>query len=73
MFTSIVRMVLFGAAGLLAQPNLLLMAGALVPAMVAGILLGNRLHAVIPPAAVVRALYAILVVSGLALLARAAG
>jgi uncharacterized protein len=71
MFMSLVRVVLFGAAGLLAQDNLLLMAGCLVPAMFAGILVGSRLHTKLPAAAVVRALYGILVVSGSALLLRA--
>lgn len=73
MFTSLVRVVLFGATGLLEQDNLLLMAACLVPAMLAGILLGNRLHAVVSAAAAVRALYAILIVSGAGLLLRASG
>jgi hypothetical protein len=73
MFTSLVRVVLFGATGLLAQENLLLIAGCLVPAMIAGILLGNRLHSVFAPATVVRVLYCFLVVSGATLLLRAWG
>ncbi len=73
MFTSLVRVVLFGATGLLAQDHLLLMAGCLVPAMFAGILVGSRLHTMVPAATVVRALYGILIVSGSALLARAWG
>ena len=73
MFTSLVRVVLFGATGLLAQDNLLLTAGCLVPAMFAGILVGSRLHTMVPAATVVRVLYGILIVSGSALLARAWG
>lgn len=71
MFTSLVRVVLFGLTGLLAQDNLLWMAGCLVPAMFAGMWLGNRLHAVIAATTVVRVLYAILIGSGSALLVRA--
>jgi len=71
MFTSLVRVVLFALAGLLAQDNLLWMAGCLAPAMLAGMLLGNRLHAVVAAATVVRVLYAILIGSGSALLVRA--
>jgi len=43
-----------------------------VPAMLVGFTVGNRLHAAVPAAGVVRAVYALLVVSGLSLLARAA-
>lgn len=71
MFTSLVRVVLFGLTGLLEQDNLLLIAGCLAPAMFAGMWLGNRLHAVIAAATVVRVLYAILIGSGCALLVRA--
>jgi hypothetical protein len=73
MFTSLLRVVLFGATGLLTQENLLLMAGCLVPAMIAGILLGNRLNSVFDAATVVRVLYCILTVSGVTLLLRAWG
>ena len=73
MFTSLVRVVLFGVTGLLAQDNLLWMALCLAPAMLAGMLLGNRLHAVVAAATVVRVIYAILIGSGFALLVRAWG
>ena len=39
-------------------------------AMLAGVLLGNRLHAAVPAAAVSKAVYALLVIAGLTLLAR---
>jgi hypothetical protein len=70
MLSSLVRLVLFGAAGLLTQEGLLATALALLPAMVAGSWLGNRLHAAVPAAMVVKAVYALLVLAGLILLAR---
>jgi uncharacterized membrane protein YfcA len=70
MLSSLLRVVLFGAAGLLTQEGLLATALALLPAMLAGAWLGNRLHASVPATAVVKAVYALLVISGLTLLAR---
>ena len=70
MLSSLVRVVLFGAAGLLTQEGLLATALVLLPAMLAGVWLGNRLHASVPAAAVVKAVYALLVIAGLTLLAR---
>lgn len=70
MLSALVRVVLFGIAGLLTQPNLLLFAALLVPAMLAGFYIGNRLHAVIPAAGVVRAVYSVLVIAGISLLVR---
>jgi len=72
MLSSLVRVVLFGAAGLLTQDGLLATALVLLPAMLAGAWLGNRLHAAVPAAAVAKAVYALLVIAGLTLLARAA-
>jgi uncharacterized membrane protein YfcA len=71
MLSSLVRVVLFGAAGLLTQDALLATALVMLPAMAAGTWLGHRLHAAVPPAVVVKAVYAVLVVAGLTLLARA--
>lgn len=71
MLSSLVRVVLFGAAGLLTQDGLLGTACVLLPAMLAGAWFGNRLHAAVPAAAVAKAVYALLVIAGLALLARA--
>jgi hypothetical protein len=70
MFSALVRVVLFGIAGLLTQDNLLACVALLVPAMLAGFFVGNRLHAVIPAASVVRLVYAVLVVAGVSLLVR---
>jgi len=70
MLSSLLRVVLFGAAGLLTQDGLLATALCLLPAMLAGAWLGNRLHALVPAAAVVKAVYALLVIAGLTLLAR---
>ena len=70
MLSSLVRVVLFAAAGLLTQDGLLATALLLVPALAGGVWLGNRLHAAVPAAAVVKAVYALLVLAGLTLLAR---
>lgn len=70
MLSSLVRVVLFGAAGLLTQDGLLATALLLLPALLGGVWLGNRLHARVPAAAVVKAVYAVLVIAGLLLLAR---
>ena len=69
-FSSLVRVVLFGAAGQLTQDGLLETTLLLLPAMLAGVWLGNRLHASVPAAAVVKAVYALLVIAGLTLIAR---
>ncbi len=70
MLSSLARVVLFGAAGLLMQDGLLVTALLLLPAMLCGAWLGNRLHAAVPAVAVVKAVYALLVIAGLLLLAR---
>jgi len=72
MLSSLVRVVLFGVTGLLFQDGLISFAMLLVPAVLVGFYIGNRLHAEVPAAGVVRAVYALLVVGGLSLLARAA-
>jgi len=72
MASSIVRVVLFGATGLLSQDGLFVCALLLAPAVIAGVWIGNRLHASIPAAAVVRVVYLLLVVAGVSLLVRAA-
>lgn len=70
LLSALIRVVLFGATGLLTQDSLLAVAALLVPAMLLGFYVGNRLHDAIPAAIVVRTVYAVLVVSGLTLLAR---
>ncbi len=70
LLSSLLRLVLFGAVGLLMQENLFTTALALAPALALGFLLGSRLHAAVPAAAVVKAVYALLVIAGLTLLAR---
>ena len=70
MFSALVRAVLFGATGLLTQDSLLACAALLIPAMLGGFFVGHRLHALIPAASVVHAVYAVLVVAGVSLLVR---
>ncbi|MDA8108356.1 MAG: sulfite exporter TauE/SafE family protein [Betaproteobacteria bacterium] len=71
MFSGVVRVVLFGVSGLLAQDSLLLFALGLVPAMLVGVRVGNRLHAAVPSTAVVKVVYAVLVLAGISVLIRA--
>jgi uncharacterized membrane protein YfcA len=70
MFSALLRIVLFVGAGLLAQEGLVATALILAPAMLAGFRLGAGLHARVPAAGVVKAVYALLVIAGLTLLAR---
>ena len=70
LISSGVRVLLFAAAGLLAQDGLFAAVLLLLPAVFGGVWLGNRLHAAVPAAAVVKAVYAVLVIAGLLLLAR---
>lgn len=70
MFSALVRVVLFGVTGLLTQEGLLATSALLVPAMLGGFYLGNRLHAVIPAASVVKAVYGVLILAGISLLVR---
>lgn len=71
--SSVARLLLFGAAGLLAQDGLWTLFALLLPALAAGVLLGHRLHAVVPAASVVRAVHAVLLVAGASILLRAWG
>jgi uncharacterized membrane protein YfcA len=71
MVSAVVRLVLFGVTGLLGQDGLLLFALGLVPAMLIGVRVGNRLHAAVATTSVVRVIYAVLLVAGTSLLARA--
>lgn len=72
MLSALVRVVLFGLSGLLMQEHLLVFALGLVPAVLAGLYFGSRLHAVLPAASVIRAVYSVLVVAGVTLLVRGA-
>lgn len=65
------RVVIFAVSGLLQQDGLLLVAGAMLPVMLAGLSIGWRMHARLPQATVRRALYVLLVLSGISLLVRA--
>ena len=70
LLSSGIRVVLFAATGLLSQDGLFGAVLLLLPAVFGGVWLGNRLHAAVPAAAVVKAVYAVLVIVGLLLLAR---
>ena len=70
LLTSALRILMLAATGLLGQEALLSMAALLLPAMLAGTWLGHRLHAAVAATAVVKAVYAVLVIAGTLLLVR---
>jgi len=72
LLASLLRLALFALAGLLTQEGLLSAALALLPALVLGFWAGSRLNDRVPAAMVVRSVYALLVIAGLSLIARAA-
>jgi len=63
------RLVLFGAVGLLTA-DVLLSALWLLPSVVIGLFAGQRLHAVVPAGAVLKALYFLVLLAGVSLLVR---
>lgn len=67
------RVILFGAAGLLAQDGLVTAALLLLPSVFIGLFLGSRLHAAISPGRVVRVIYVVLAIAGISLLVRVFG
>jgi uncharacterized membrane protein YfcA len=69
--TTIARIVIFAAAGLYTQ-NVLIIAAGLLPIMVIGMWIGNRLHVNLPRARLVHVIGALLIASGISLLLRAA-
>jgi len=69
-FTTIGRIALFAAIGLITQ-DVLVMAAILAPVMLAGVWCGNRWHARFTRAKLVRAIGAVLTLSGASLLLRA--
>jgi len=70
MLASLLRLLLFGVVGLLTQESLFATALLLLPALALGFWTGSRLNARVPAAAVVRSVYALLVIAALSLLAR---
>lgn len=66
-----IRLALFIATGLLLNPTLLAMALALLPVMVLGLWLGNRLHHALSRFGVLRLIAGLLLANGVALVARA--
>lgn len=65
-----VRVVLFGAIGLLTQEGLLVSAATLVPAVLLGLFLGNRLHGAVSTRLALLAIHLVVAVAGVLLLAR---
>lgn len=68
--SSVTRVMLFGATGLLTQDGLLLSALVLLPSVFVGLVIGQRLHAGVDARNVLRVVYVLLLASGLSLLAR---
>ena len=71
--TAWARGVLFTGSGLYAQPGLLALALALLPCALAGYLAGSQLHARLPGARAVQAVWLLLIASGSGLVWRAWG
>lgn len=69
-FTAITRLVLFVITGLYAQPGLLVTVLMMLPCAVAGLALGSRLHARLPAARVMLAVWTLLALSGTGLVVR---
>ena len=72
LFNSGTRVVLFGATGLLSE-GLIVSALWLLPSMLIGLFIGQRLHAAVSAAAVLRAVYMVLLLAGASLLIRYSG
>ena len=68
-----IRVALFIATGLLLDPALLTMVVMLLPVMVLGLWLGNRLHHALSGRGVLRLIAALLIANGIALIIRAIG
>lgn len=71
LMSGVIRLVTFGSTGLLQQPGLLGEWLWLLPVCAVGVFAGSRLHTVLPPLAVRRAMFALLALSGAAVIARA--
>lgn len=70
--SGITRLLVFALAGLYFQQGVLVWALLLLPFMLAGLWLGNRLHQVLPVARVVQVLWGVLLVGGTSLVVRSA-
>jgi uncharacterized membrane protein YfcA len=68
--STVTRVVLFGATGLLTQDGLLISALLLLPCVFIGLFVGQRLHDRVKPAMLLRALYVLLLLNGVSLLLR---
>jgi uncharacterized membrane protein YfcA len=66
-----IRVAMFGAAGLLGQPDLLFSAAILVLPALGGLYVGNRLHAVVSATRVLQAVYLVAAAAGVSLFVRA--
>lgn len=71
--TGISRLGLFATAGLYAQQSLLLLAVVLIPCVLLGLFIGNRLHRHLPQEKVVRTVWIILILGGISLIWRSLG
>ena len=71
MIRNTIFVMLFTAAGLYAQQNILLFALAVAPAMLLGVYIGHRLHLNLAKRRLVQCIAVLLVASGASLLVRA--
>jgi uncharacterized membrane protein YfcA len=70
LLTAMTRVGLFAGAGFYAQPGLLALSAALLPAVLAGLWLGSHLHSRLPAARIVQAIQVVLLVGALNLIRR---
>lgn len=73
LMSGLIRLVTFGATGLLQQPRLWLGWVSLLPVCALGVFVGSRLHSKLPPQRVRKAMFALLAVSGASVIVRAVG
>jgi uncharacterized protein len=71
LMSAIVRLTAFTGAGLFAQAGLLISALALLPFCAAGVFAGSRLHGRLSPQRIKQALFSVLALGGLSVIARA--
>jgi uncharacterized protein len=69
--SALVRLTAFTGAGLFAQAGLLISALALLPFCAAGVFAGSRLHGRLSPQRIKQALFSVLALGGLSVIARA--
>lgn len=71
LLSAVVRLALFTGAGLYAQPGLILTGLLMMPCALLGLVLGSKMHSIMPTARVIQVVWSVLTVGGAALVLRA--